>query len=151
MIHAKSRDNARTPMQWSAGAQAGFTTGKPWLKVNPRYHQINVEQALADPNSIFYYYRKLIQLRKSVPAVVYGAYDLILPEHDQIYAFTRTLDNERLVVMLNFSAEPAEFTLPQEITYREWARLIGNYPAGSDDDVRHFTLKPYEARVYRLH
>ena len=151
VIHAKSRDNARTPMQWSAGAQAGFTTGTSWIKINPRFHEINVEQALADPNSIFYYYQKLIQLRKSVPAVIYGTYDLILPEHAQIYAFTRTLDNERLVVALNFSAEPAEFTLPQEITYNESSRLIGNYPVGSDDDVRNFTLKPYEARMYRLH
>jgi len=151
VIHAKSRDNARTPMQWSAGAQAGFTTGTSWIKINPRFHEINVEQALADPNSIFYYYQKLIQLRKSVPAVIYGTYDLILPEHAQIYAFTRTLDNERLVVALNFSAEPAEFTLPQEITYNDSSRLIGNYPTGSDDDVRNFTLKPYEARMYRLH
>ena len=83
--------------------QAGFTTGEPWLKVNPNYPQINVAQALADPNSIFYYYQKLIQLRKTIPAVVYGSYDLILPEHEQIYAFTRTLDDERLLVVLNFS------------------------------------------------
>jgi oligo-1,6-glucosidase len=150
VIHAKSRDNARTPMQWTAQPQAGFTTGKPWIKVNPRYQEINVEQALADPNSVFYYYQKLIQLRKSVPAIIYGAYDLILPDDEQIYAFTRTLDNERLVVALNFSAEPAEFRLPQEITYHDCALLIGNYPDGSDEDVRHFTLKPYEARVYRL-
>ena len=107
LLHAKSRDNARTPVQWNASANAGFTTGEPWLKVNPNYPQINVERALADPNSIFYYYQKLIRLRKTVPAVVYGAYDLILPDHAQIYAFTRTLAAERLLVLLNFSQEPA--------------------------------------------
>jgi oligo-1,6-glucosidase len=89
LLHAKSRDNARTPAQWDASFNAGFTTGKPWLKVNPNYPQINVERALADPNSIFYYYKKLIGLRKSVPAVVYGTYDLILPDHPQIYEIGR--------------------------------------------------------------
>ena len=85
-----------------------------------------------------------------MPAVIYGSYDLILPEHEQIYAFTRTLANERLLVALNFSPAPAEFALPPEIAYIHCERLIGNYPAGKDDDARRFTLKPYEARVYRL-
>ena len=150
LLRLKSRDNARTPMQWSAAPQAGFTSGKPWLKLNPRYTEINVEQALADPDSVFYYYQKLIGLRKTLPAVVYGSYDLILPEHEQIYAFTRTLANERLLVALNFSPEPADFALPQEIGYIRCERLIGNYPAPEVDDPRRFTLQPYEARVYRL-
>jgi oligo-1,6-glucosidase len=150
VLHAKSRDNARTPMQWNAGPQAGFTTGKPWLKLNPRYTEINVEQALADPNSIFYYYQKLIGLRKTVPAIIYGTYDLILPDHEQIYAFTRTLDNERLVVALNFSTAPAQFTLLPEITFTTSALLIGNYPVPAGEDPRAFTLQPYEARVYQL-
>ncbi len=78
ILHAKSRDNARTPMQWNAAEQAGFTNGTPWIKVNPNYKAINVEQALADPDSIFYYYQKLIQLRKENPVFVYGSYDLLL-------------------------------------------------------------------------
>ncbi len=150
MIHHSSRDNARTPMQWNAGPQAGFTSGKPWLKLNPRYHEINVDQALADKDSIFNYYQKLIGLRKSVLAIIYGRYDLILPDHAQIYAFTRTLDNERLVVALNFSTQPAAFTLPADITYKESTLLIANYPVASGEDVHAFTLRPYEARVYRL-
>jgi oligo-1,6-glucosidase len=150
MIHAKSRDNARTPVQWNAAAQAGFTTGTPWLKINPNYLEINAAQALADPNSIFYYYQKLIQLRKTVPAVVYGSYALILPEHEQIYAFTRTLEDERLLVILNFSKEPAVFALPENIDYSRKDVLIANYPIDPVTDIRRFTLRPYEARVYRL-
>jgi len=150
MIRARGRDNARTPMQWSYAPNAGFTTGKPWLKVNPNFLSINVEQALADPNSIFYYYQKLIRLRKEVPAVVYGVYDLILPDHDQIYAFTRTLDDERLLVILNFFAGEPVFELPAEITYEKKELLIANYPVDGADDLSSLQLKPYEARVYRL-
>jgi oligo-1,6-glucosidase len=150
VIHAKSRDNARTPVQWDASAQAGFTTGTPWLKVNPNYPTINAAQALADPDSIFYYYQKLIQLRKTVPAVVYGSYALILAEHPQIYAFTRTLADERLLVILNFSAETPIFALPEDIRYSGKDLLIANYPVDPAEDIRQFTLRPYEARVYRL-
>ncbi len=150
VIHAKSRDNARTPMQWDASPQAGFTTGTPWLNVNSNYPKINAAQAMADPNSIFYYYQKLIQLRKTIPAVVYGTYDLILPEHEQIYAFTRTFENERLVVVLNFSQKMAVFELPEDITYSSTDLLIGNYPVDPTQDIRRFSLRPYEARVYRL-
>jgi len=149
LIHAKSRDNARTPVQWDYSPNAGFTTGKPWLKVNPNFLSINVAQALADPDSIFYYYQQLIALRKQVPAIVYGTYDLILPEHEQIYAFTRTLGEEKLLVTLNFNQRPAEFALPGEITYHSAELLIANYPVASGD-IRSFTLRPYEARVYRL-
>ncbi len=151
IIHAKSRDNARTPVQWNASPNAGFTTGKPWLKLNPNYPQINVELALADPNSIFYYYQKLIQLRKTVPAVVYGAYDLIMPEYAQIYAFTRTLPVERLLVLLNFSQEPASAELPANLNSTGAELLIANYPVDPSADGRHLSLRPYEARVYRLH
>jgi oligo-1,6-glucosidase len=149
-IHAKSRDNARTPMQWSAAPQAGFTSGTPWLKVNPRYSEINVEQALADPDSIFYYYQKLIALRKTTPAMVYGTYDLILPDHPQIYAFTRTLERECLVVMLNFSAEPAVFDLPADLPAGDARLLIANYPVDGAESLRRVTLRPYEARVYQV-
>jgi len=150
IIHAKSRDNARTPMQWDAGAQAGFTTGTPWLKVNPNYKEINVAQATADSNSIFHYYRELIELRKTNPVIVYGSYELILPEHAQIYAFTRTLGEERLLVILNFSQEPVVFTLPGDFEYSRASLLIGNYPVDPAGDIRSLTLQPYEARVYRV-
>jgi oligo-1,6-glucosidase len=150
VIHAKSRDNARTPMQWDASEQAGFTEGTPWIKVNPNYTEINVAQALEDPDSIFYYYRKLIQLRKENPVIVYGKYDLILPEHEEIYAFTRTLDEDRLLVILNFSANSPLFHLPENISFTTAELLIGNYKVDSADNLRQITLRPYEARVYQL-
>jgi len=149
-IQAKSRDNARTPVQWDSSANAGFTTGKPWLKINPNYAEINVEKALADADSIFYYYQKLIQMRKTIPAVVYGAYELLLPDHEQIYAFTRTLDQQRLLVLLNFSQEPARFELPADLQSLDADLLIANYPSAASGDIRRLTLKPYEARVYQL-
>ncbi len=150
IIHAKSRDNARTPIQWTAGEQAGFTRGIPWIKVNPNHTEINVEQALNDPNSIFYYYQKLIQLRKENPVIVYGKYDLILDEHEEIYAFTRTLENDRLLAILNFSTHSPEFNLPENISFNKTEFLIGNYDVDPSQDVHQFSLRPYEARVYRL-
>ncbi len=149
IVHAKSRDNARTPMQWDGSANAGFTTGVPWIKINPNYPAINVQQALADPNSVFYYYQRLIQLRKSHPIIVYGAYDLILDDHEAIYAFTRTLDGDRLLVILNFTPNTPVFSLPAHITVSDFTLLIGDYPVDPDEDIRQFRLRPYEARVYR--
>jgi oligo-1,6-glucosidase len=150
LIHAKSRDNARTPMQWDASAHAGFTKGMPWIRVNPNYPKINVEQALADRNSIFYYYQRLIRLRKTIPAVVYGKYELILPEHEEIYAFTRSLDDIRLLVILNFTKNKPIFTLPNTIDMDQAELLIGNYPVPRSEEIQFLTLRPFEARVYCL-
>ena len=150
IFHAKSRDNARTPVQWDSSDQAGFTTGTPWIKVNPNYKEINVALALADPNSVFHYYKKLIQLRKENPIMVYGTYNLILASHEEIYAFTRTLDDDRLLVILNFSENTPEFNLPENITYATSDLLISNYKVDSSDDIHKITLRPYEARLYRL-
>jgi oligo-1,6-glucosidase len=151
MIHAKSRDNARTPMQWNGGAQAGFTEGTPWIKVNPNYVAINVEQALADPGSVFAYYQELIRLRKANPVIVYGRYDLILDAHAEIYAFTRTLDDDQLLVLLNFSRNSPIFALPWDAHFSSQELLISNYSVDLAEDIRQLTLRPYEARVYRLH
>ena len=150
LIHARGRDNARTPMQWDAGAQAGFTTGTPWIKVNPTYTTINVQLARADQNSIFHYYRRLIQLRRDNPIVTYGTYDLILDDDPAIYAFTRTLDNDHLLVMLNFTANTPQFVLPAHIPASDRNLLISNYPVDPALDIRALTLRPFEARVYRL-
>ncbi|GAK50251.1 oligo-1,4-1,6-alpha-glucosidase [Candidatus Moduliflexus flocculans] len=150
LIRAKGRDNARTPMQWDDSPNAGFTTGTPWMKVNPNYPAINVKQALADPNSVFYYYQKLLRLRKEYPIFVYGSYDLILDDDEAIYAFTRTLDNDRLLVILNFTAQTPVFTLPSNIVFADKELLLNNYAVESSEDIRQFTLRPYEARVYRL-
>ncbi len=150
VVHARSRDNARTPMQWDDSAEAGFTSGVPWIKVNPNYPTINVQQALADPNSVYHYYRKLIRLRKENPVIVYGVYDLILDDHPEIYAFTRTLGDDRLLVMLNFTGATPRFDLPGHVSFSGHALLIGNYEVDPAEDIQHLTLRPYEARVYRL-
>ena len=102
-LRHKSRDNARTPFQWDDSENAGFTTGTPWIMVNPNYKEINAKAELADPNSVFYYYQKLIQLRKEKEIIVYGTYDLLLPESKELYAYTRTLGEEKLLVVCNFS------------------------------------------------
>jgi oligo-1,6-glucosidase len=150
LIHAKSRDNARTPMQWDSSEQAGFTKGTPWIKVNPNFKEINVANALADRDSVFHYYKKLIQLRKENPIIVYGAYDLILESHEEIYGFTRTLEEDRLLVILNFSKNSPIFVLPEDITFSGTELLISNYRVDSNENTREFPLRPFEARVYRL-
>jgi oligo-1,6-glucosidase len=149
-LHAKSRDNARTPMQWDDGLHAGFTSGSPWIKVNPNYREINVKQAAADPGSIFWYYHRLIRLRQENPVVVYGVYDLILEDHEAIYAFTRTLEGDRLLVILNFTDGMPIFALPADIQLSGKELLISNYEIDPAEDIRQLTLRPFEARVYRL-
>ncbi|WP_435923392.1 glycoside hydrolase family 13 protein [Paenibacillus sp. DYY-L-2] len=153
-IYAKGRDNARTPMQWNAGPQAGFTTGTPWIAVNPNYREINAEQALNDPNSVFHYYRALIELRKKHDIIVYGDYKLLHEKDEQVYAYMRALGDERLLVILNFYEEPAEFRLEEQIGWDSHELLISNYevPAasGKAEDFRQIALRPYEARVYKL-
>jgi oligo-1,6-glucosidase len=150
VVHARSRDNARTPMQWDDSPEAGFTTGKPWIKVNPNHASINVKQALADPNSVLHYYRQLIRLRRENPIMVYGTYDLILDDHPQIYAFTRTLDDDRLLVILNFSGDTPDFVLPEYLHSYDKQPLIGNYEVAPAAEIGRLALRPYEARVYRL-
>ncbi len=150
MIYRKSRDNARTPMQWNDTQHAGFTTGTPWIKVNPNYPNINVEQAVADANGIFSYYQQLIRLRKANPVMVYGIYDLLLDAHEQIYAFTRTLGNDRLLVILNFGGDTPVFALPTDVSFVDKELLISNYDVDPNEDIHQLTLRPWEARVYRL-
>ncbi|MNW53172.1 Oligo-1,6-glucosidase [compost metagenome] len=147
-IHKKSRDNARTPMQWDSGEQAGFTSGIPWMHVNPNYPDINVANDLKSENSIFNYYKKLIALRKKHKVIVYGEYELLLPSHEQIYAYTRTLEDEQLVVILNFSDRGPVFQMPEEINLKGINLLISNYPPNEKDDLYQLQLRPYEARVY---
>jgi len=150
LIHRKSRDNARTPMQWDSTAHAGFTTGTPWINVNPNYREINAEQAVADPESIFAYYQQLIRLRKANPVIVHGRYDLILDDDPAIYAFTRTLDDDRLLVLLNFTAGTPVCVLPDDLPATGMELVIANYPVDPAEDLGRLTLRPFEARVYRL-
>ncbi|MCH1626142.1 glycoside hydrolase family 13 protein [Ferdinandcohnia quinoae] len=149
-IYVKGRDNARTPMQWDDSENAGFTAGTPWLKVNPNYNEINADRQVNDVNSIFHYYKRLIQLRKENEIVVYGTYDLLLPDHPTIYAYTRTLGAEKLLVILNFSKEASNFELPSECHYQSKELFISNYEVDEAESINRIELKPYEARVYKL-
>ena len=150
-IHKNSRDNARTPMQWDGSENSGFTTGTPWIEVNPNYTEINVEQALADQESVFHLYRRLIRLRKANPVIVHGRYDLILDDDEAIYAFTRTLEDDRLLVVLNFTASTPASVPPAGLRAGAKELVIANYPVdGAEQDLSRLTLRPFEARVYRL-
>ncbi|MDY4670372.1 MAG: alpha-glucosidase [Oliverpabstia sp.] len=136
---AVSRDNARTPMQWDDSENAGFTTGTPWLKVNENYHMINAKAALADKNSVFYYYQKLIQLRKSYDVIIDGVFVGLLEDNNDIYAYERRLGDQRLLVACNFTSNEVPCELFQDVSGEE---LISNYKCHKDG-----VLKPYEARV----
>ncbi|WP_096155545.1 glycoside hydrolase family 13 protein [Bacillus sp. FJAT-45066] len=150
-IYVKGRDNARTPVQWNESENAGFTTGTPWINVNPNYKEINAEQVVKDPNSIFHYYRQLIALRKQNEIIVYGDYDIIVEDHPQIYAFTRTLGEEKLLVVCNFYGETTTFDLPEQLkTLTVDSLLISNYEVEEKEVIEHIELLPYEARVYKL-
>ncbi|NRY61728.1 glycoside hydrolase family 13 protein [Clostridium beijerinckii] len=149
-IYTKGRDNARTPMQWDDSQNAGFTSGQPWLKVNPNYKEINAESQLKDENSIFNYYKKLIKIRKSNPVVVYGKYNLILEENKEIFAYTRTLENEMLLVICNFTGNETEFVLERNLEFKSKELLISNYNVNENDSIDSIELKPYESRIYKF-
>lgn len=146
-IHAKGRDNARTPMQWNAGPNAGFTTGTPWIRINPNYKEINAEASMSDPDSVFRYYQRLIALRKQNPVMVYGDYQLLLQDHEQIYAYTRTLGEVIWLIALNFSETAAILEFDDRYSGMKRELIIGNYP---EDGMEPEQLRPYEARVYRM-
>lgn len=142
-IGYKGRDNARTPMQWDDSAYAGFSTATPWIMVNPNYTKINAKDQINREDSVFKYYQKLIKLRHESELIVYGTYDLILDDDKDIYAYIRTLGDEKLIVYCNFSENTREVELPEEFTNGKV--LISNY---SDVKVNpKITLRPYEAIV----
>lgn len=147
-IYVKGRDNARTPMQWSEEENAGFTTGKPWLTINENYKDINVERALKDKNSIFYHYKKLIELRKENEVIIYGDYTLIDPEDKSVYAYTRELNGDKILVVCNFYGENIEFNY-KDIVNKEPNILLSNY-SDSSTNIKKLKLRPYEAIMFRL-
>jgi len=149
-IHRISRDNARTPMQWDDSPYAGFTTGTPWIKINPNYPEINVAHDLKYSNSIFHYYQKIIRLRKENLIMIYGDYQLILEDDEHIYSYLRTLGKDRLLIILNFFSNQTIFNLPANIDYQDKKLLISNYDIEEDEDIKRIYLRPYEARVYKL-
>ena len=139
----RSRDNARTPMQWDDSKQAGFTESEPWIKVNPNYKKINAAQQLEDPDSVFHYYQKLIRLRKEKDIIVYGEFEPLYREDEQIFAYTRKQDQEKLLTVCNFSDKNAEVEVPEEFKGAEC--LITNL--GRKEFERKIVLNPYEAFV----
>jgi oligo-1,6-glucosidase len=147
-LRAMSRDNARTPMHWDASPQAGFTTGTPWIGVNPNHDEINAEAALADPGSVFHHYRRLIELRHAEPAVVHGDFTMLLADDERIYAFTRRLEEVELLVVGNLSGEPAVAHLPGAAEWAQAELVVSNAPAPSGKGAP-LALGPWEARVYR--
>ena len=146
-IKFTSRDNARTPVQWDDTENAGFTVGTPWISVNPNYKEINAKAELSDPDSVFHYYKKLIALRKQYPVIVYGKYELLLPEDEKLFVYTRTLENEKLLTVCNFSEEEQEFQIPYD--FGQGDCLIANYP--NDYKNGFVMLRPYEAFVLYCH
>ncbi|MCR3928833.1 alpha,alpha-phosphotrehalase [Aeromonas caviae] len=149
ILGAKSRDNSRTPMQWSAASNAGFTSGTPWLKPAANYSEINAEAALADQHSVFWHYRDLIRLRKSHPIFTQGDYQELLAGHPQIWAYVRRANGQTLLVVSNFYGEPVEFALPAERQSGEGRLLLGNYP-DSPARPQSCKLRPYESLIWLM-
>lgn len=142
-VRFRSRDNARTPMQWDASPGAGFTAGTPWIAINPNHATINVAAERADPASVLNHYRALIALRKAEPVVVHGRYDLVAGTDPRLWAYTRTLGTARLLVMCNVS--PDLVPVPDVAGAAATTLILGNYPGEAAPELR-----PYEARVCRL-
>jgi oligo-1,6-glucosidase len=143
-----SRDNARTPVQWTAGKNAGFTTAKePWFLINPNYKTVNVAAAEKDPNSILNYYRTLLKLRKENPIIIYGKYKLLQKYCSKMFIYERTYEEKRLLVAVSFTDKPFKFKAPLKYDLANSKLLVSNY---SDNQLfgNGYITRPYEARVY---
>lgn len=145
-INKKGRDNARRPMQWSNHEHGGFTTGTPWLELSPRYSEINVENELADSESLFYHYQRLIQLRKNNPLVVWGTYQELVPNDTQLFVYERSYENETWLIVANFYEEEADFS---HESHKVKEIILSNY-SDSSVDLANLHLRAYETVVYRL-
>ena len=145
-LRYKSRDNARTPMQWEDSENAGFSTGKPWIMVNPNYHEINAKEQVGREDSVFSFYKKLVALRKERPIIVYGDYRLLEPESEELFIYERGLEKERLLVACNFTGKELAWELPEEMKGCRPELVIANYPDAQWADT--LTLRAYEAVVW---
>lgn len=146
-IYAKGRDNARTPMQWDDSENAGFTTGTPWLAVNKNYDKINAKQCLQDENSIFNHYKKLIDIRKNNDTIIYGDYKLLCEDDENIFAYVRELNGDKILVVCNFYDKDVEFKFDGDFNYSKV--LLSNYN-DSSKMIEKLKLRPYEAVMYRF-
>jgi len=149
LLRPISRDNPRTPYQWNGGENAGFTTGKPWIKINPRYTEINLEADRKDPDSIFAYYQKLIAMRKTEPAIIDGLFQMLLPEHPEVVMYLRRCTRQTLLIIANFSDNENKVELPEEVTARKWQRLLTNRE-NTTPSLERETWLPWEAEIYEL-
>lgn len=148
-LNYNSRENGRTPMQWDASENSGFTTGDPWRHVNPNYTEINVAKQETDPNSVLSHFKRMTEVRKKNPVLVYGDYTLLLPEHEQVYAFTRELDEDKMLVLLNFSETESTIELDELQGLTSEKVVIDNYE-GTAVEGAYLTLRPYQAILFSL-
>lgn len=148
-LYMKSRDNARTPMQWSDAPSAGFTEGRPWMKVNPNYQTINVLNDLKNKNSVFYHYQQLIRLRKDNETIVYGKYNLLNPDNRHVYAYERVSNDERLLIVCNFYKTERKFSYQVPPNCKNVDILLSSY-ADTGNYLAHIHLRPYEAVIYKI-
>ena len=147
-VAIRSRDNARTPFQWDTTENAGFTSGKPWLKVNPNYPQINLETDKNDLDSVFRFYQKLLQLRKDNPAFIEGDLQFYREDSDQLIIFTRCCKEQKMLVITNKSDNELEFSLPQEVTSQKWTRILTNREETTPSMETGRKWLPWEAEIY---
>lgn len=144
-----SRDNSRTPFQWDDSPNAGFTTGKPWLKVNPNYTEINAANEVNDPNSVYSYYRELIKIRHGIPALVYGRYQDLDPNNNEVYAYTRILGSEKYLIVINFKEVPIHYALPKELSINDVV-IESNAKDLVNKNATALDLQPWQSGIYKL-
>lgn len=149
-IHWQGRDNARTPVQWDDSANAGFTSGEPWIKVNPNYESINAKSQEMNPRSVLHFYRKMITIRKTYPVLVYGDFEIINEDDASIFAYYRQDEEYHMLIVLNFSSEDQSFALEQEIAKAELIRIVSNYRQSNEVENGAIVLQPWEGIMYKI-
>ena len=145
----RARDHARTPMQWTAGENAGFSTVKPWMKLNPNYKEINVEDSESREDSLLNFYRKALAYRKGKDVIICGDFKLVYPKSKDIFAYVREYHGKRLFVIVNFKNKKVDFKLPKDLTFNNCSLALNNY-ADASKTLKDMKLREYEALVYEL-
>lgn len=151
IVSQTTRDNARTPMQWDDSVYGGFSETKPWLAVNPNTKEINVASQLTDATSVLSFYQQLIRLRKESQALIYGSFEELISDHEQIYAYLRTVVDETFLILVNLSGKAAEYQLTGSLGSKEavWDLVVSNMEEPDEVSIETDTLAPFEARAYR--